>query len=269
MSSNLIIRSATIAVLVLCGFQAFAAEPVPRGKLDWARKPTGDDVARYYPQKGKNTHTSGRGIIDCDVTAAGLLDKCRVVDEWPADYGFGEAALKLGRIFRLNPKTVDVNDPNLNRIIMPIMFTLPGTSQPPQGYQAGQNAVALTIGVKPGTRSAQSCPSADKPNQLCVVRPFQWKEQPWLAATLPALEGIDMDSGTTLLQCRVSAQSRLTDCIAEGNPTPAAHKAMLAVADLLVAPEKSADGTPVGEGPVAIPFDWSKITPLARTLKRP
>jgi hypothetical protein len=44
---------------------------------------------------------------------------------------------------------------------------------------------------------------------------------------------------------------------------------MLAVADMMVAPNKALDGAPVGDGPVVIPFEWSKITPLARSLKRP
>jgi TonB family protein len=269
MSFKLTKLAATAAVLALVGSQAFATEPVSPGKLDWLRKPTGEDMGHYYPEKARKTETSGRVIMDCDVTAGGLLSGCRVVDEWPADYGFGDAGLQLSRIFRLDPKTVDLNDPNRNRIVMPIIFTAPGKPPPPNGYLAGQNAVALTIGVKPGTRYARACATAQNPDQLCVVRNLAWKEQPWLAATLPALEGVDMDTGMTTLQCRVSAQSRLINCIAEGKPTPAAEKAMLAVADMLVAPERALDGAPIGEGPVIVPFDWSKITPLARSLKRP
>jgi TonB family protein len=258
-----------VAVLVLNGSQALAAEPTSPHRLDWTRKPTGEDVARFYPERGKNTQTSGRAIVDCDVTADGLLDNCRVVEESPANYGFGDATLKLSRIFRLNPKTVNVNDPNLNRVIMPIVFAFPGKPSPPDGYLAGQNAVAVSVGVESGAKYAVGCPTTSKPAQLCVVHALKWKEQPWLANTLPALEGVDMESGTTMLQCGVTAQSRLTGCTANGNPTPAAQKAMLAIADMLVAPEKTVDGASVGEGPVIVPFDWSKITPLARTLKRP
>jgi hypothetical protein len=269
MSSRMIICWSATAVFTLCGFQASAAEPSSPGKLDWLRRPNGSEMARYYPEKGTRTETPGRGIIDCDVTAGGLLANCRVVEEWPIGYGFGDAALKLSHSFRIDPKTVDVNDPNLNRVVIPIVYSFPGKPSPPQGHLAGQNAVALSMGVKAGTRNAQSCPTKEIPDQLCVAHAMEWKEQPWLATTLPALEGVDMDSGTTLLQCRVSLQSRLTNCIAGGSPTPAAQKAMLAIAEMLTAPQKAMDGTTIGEGPVLVPFDWSKITPLARTLKRP
>jgi hypothetical protein len=226
-------------------------------------------MSRFYPGRGQDASSPGRAIIDCDVTAKGLLDHCRVVEEWPAHHGFGDAALGLSRIFWMDPKTFDANDPDQNRVIVPIVYSFPGKPAPPKGYLAGQNAVALSVGVKPGTPYARGCPAQDKPDQLCVVHALEWEDSPRLLDTLPVLEGMDMESGTTALQCRVSAQSRLTDCIADGNPTPAAKKAMIAVANMLIAPKKTVDGAPVGEGPVIVPFDWSKITPLARTLKRP
>jgi hypothetical protein len=226
-------------------------------------------MSRFYPGRGVDASTPGRAIIDCDVTAKGLLDHCRVVEEWPAHHGFGDAALNLSRIFWMDPKTFDASDPGQNRVVVPIVYSFPGKPKAPTGYLAGQNAVALSVGVKPGTQYARECPTQEKPDQLCVVHAVEWEEAPRLLDTLPLLEGMDMETGTTVLQCRVSAKSRLTDCTAEGDPTPTAQKAMLAVVDMLVAPKKTADGALVGEGPVIVPFDWSKITPLARTLKRP
>ncbi len=268
MSAKLALCSAVLATLLLGGSQV-AAQSLSKKGPHWTHKPTGEDMAHFYPGRGQDAATPGRAIIDCDVTPKGLLDHCRVVEEWPVHHGFGDAALNLSRIFWMDPKTLDTSDPSQNRVVMPIVYNFPGKPKPPNGYLAGQNAVALSVDVKPGTKYARECPTQDKPDQLCVVHALEWEESPRLLDTLPALEGIDMETGTTVLQCRVSTQSRLTDCVAEGNPTPAAQKAMLTVVDMLIAPEKAMDGAPVGEGPVVVPFDWSKITPLARTLKRP
>lgn len=258
------------AVAALASGQAHA-DPQANWPIgpDWLHKPTAQDMANYYPEKGQRDAVSGRGIIDCDVTAKGLLDHCRVVDEFPTGYAFGEAALKLGRIFRIDPKTVDVADPARNRVIIPIIFNALNKPPPPSGFLAGSNAMVLTLGVPPKTRNAVPCATAEKPDQFCTLHALEWVESPWLARTLPALEGVDMTSGVSLLQCQVSAERRLTQCVASGDPTPAGQKAMLAVADMMVAPEKALDGAPVGDGPVVIPFEWSKITPLARALTRP
>jgi hypothetical protein len=156
------------------------------------------------------------------VTAKGLLDHCRVVDDFPAGYAFGEAALKLGRIFRLDPKTVDVADPARNRVIIPIIFNALGKPPLPSGFLAGSNALALTLGVPPTTKNAVPCATTEKPDQLCTLHALEWEESPWLAETLPALDGVDMTSGVSLLQCQVSPERRLTHCVATGNPTPAA-----------------------------------------------
>jgi len=268
MARSIIFIVAAVAALASGQAHADPRANWPMGS-DWLHKPTGRDMAKYYPENAARDSVVGRGIIDCDVTAKGLLDHCRVVDEFPTGYAFGEAALKLGRIFRVDPKTVDVTDPTRNRAIVPIIFADQNRRPPSSSFLAGSNAMVLTLGVAPKTRNAVPCPTAEKPDQFCALHALEWKQQPWLALTLPALDGVDMTAGVSLLQCRVSAERRLTQCVASGDPTPAAQKAMLAVADMMVAPEKALDGAPVGDGPVVIPFEWSKITPLARALKRP
>lgn len=268
MARSTIFIVAAVAALVSGHAHADPKPNWPKGP-DWLHKPTGQDMAKYYPEKAQRDAQPGRAIIDCDVTAKGFLDNCRVVDEFPASYAFGAAALKLGGIFRIDPKTVDVNDPARSRVIVPIIFNAIGKPPPPSGFLAGSNALALTLGVPPTTKNAVSCATAEKPDQFCTLHALEWEESPWLAPTLPVLDGVDMTSGISILQCQVSAERRLTQCVAIGDPTPAGRKAMLALADMMVAPVKALDGAPVRGGLVVIPFDWSKITPLARALKRP
>jgi protein TonB len=38
---------------------------------------------------------SGKATVECYVISGGLLDKCSVLDESPAGYGFGAAAIQL------------------------------------------------------------------------------------------------------------------------------------------------------------------------------
>ena len=40
----------------------------------------------------------------CRVSAQGVVADCRILSETPDAYGFGEAALKLTRYFRMTPR---------------------------------------------------------------------------------------------------------------------------------------------------------------------
>ncbi|UAL10596.1 energy transducer TonB [Caulobacter segnis] len=261
-----------VAKKVLVGLMLALAVSGPawaQAKSDWAQTPTGADFVRYYPKVAADQGVAGRAILDCDVTAAGSLERCRVVEETPLGYGFGEAALKLTGLFRMNAKSVDPSDPARRRNIVPIIFGFAGSPLPAQGYLVGQGAWMMKAGVKKGARGARPCPEEGKPEQLCTDHAIVWAKQPSLQDTLPALDGVDMDAGTSVLLCEPAADGTLTGCLTTPEATPAARKAMLALASLFVAPRRAQDGDAIAGGQVAIPFDWSKITPLARKLKRP
>lgn len=240
-----------------------------QGKSNWAQTPTGADFQRFYPKTAADREIPGRAILDCDVNAADGLEHCRVVEETPEDYGFGEAALHLSGLFRMKPGSPDLSDPARRRAIVPVTFGMAGKPLPEQGYQAGQNAWMMKIGVKRGARGARSCPEDGKPDQLCTDHAIAWARQPSLMDTLPSLDGVDMDAGRSVLLCEVAADGALRACSTTPEATPAARKAMLALAPLFVAPQKAVDGDDVAGGMIAIPFDWSMITPTARKLKRP
>lgn len=77
----------------------------PFAEFNWARIPTGQDIARFYPPAAERAKVSGSTVISCGITAEGLLIACQVVEETPAGYGFGEAALKMSTIFKLRSTT--------------------------------------------------------------------------------------------------------------------------------------------------------------------
>ncbi|MEO7643279.1 MAG: energy transducer TonB [Ramlibacter sp.] len=77
-------------------------EPInPRPTFDvlvsptWVRRPTTDDLARYYPSVALRTSTEGEVLLQCQVQPDGQLSPCSITNERPEKYDFGDAALKL------------------------------------------------------------------------------------------------------------------------------------------------------------------------------
>jgi TonB family protein len=66
----------------------------------WVRQPR--DLARYYPERALRREVEGRVVLDCGVSIRGALD-CAVVSETPANWGFGEAALRISRDYQMVP----------------------------------------------------------------------------------------------------------------------------------------------------------------------
>ena len=88
------------------------AETKPSGppvivRPNWISRPTGDQVARVYPPRALEREQGGRAVLQCSVTVSGQVAACQVVGETPAGLGFGAAALKLARYFRMSPQTED------------------------------------------------------------------------------------------------------------------------------------------------------------------
>lgn len=91
---------------------------------DWSSRPSGDDVARFYPDRAQRLEMSGSVTLNCLVTAKGTVSGCTVLSETPADFGFGEAALKLSRLFRMKPKMEDGQAVEGAVVRIPIAFRI-------------------------------------------------------------------------------------------------------------------------------------------------
>lgn len=68
---------------------------------DWLRAPSAEDVRRYHPDLAARQGIGGRAVLDCVVGPRGEMASCAVVSESPPGAGFGQAALKISKLYKV------------------------------------------------------------------------------------------------------------------------------------------------------------------------
>jgi len=92
---------------------------------DWTRRPSPDDIGRYYPDRAQRLEMKGRVVIVCRVTGEGFFELCGIETEEPTDMGFGDASLRLQRLFKMRPLNQYGEPVEGSTVRIPIVWTLP------------------------------------------------------------------------------------------------------------------------------------------------
>jgi TonB family protein len=87
-----------------------AAAPVnvldsPAGPPMFVGRPSPADYSAAYPRAAAAVGMGGRALLHCHVIRDGGLSQCQITREFPSGAGFGGAALKLSRSFRVDAES--------------------------------------------------------------------------------------------------------------------------------------------------------------------
>lgn len=116
---------------------------------DWIRRPSGEEVARYYPPGALGKNMARRAAISCGVLATGLLANCEVVEESPPGEGFGPAALRLAQFFKMRPMTKAGQPVGGGTVRIPIRFNVGNKMDPLSGMLLCYGATAAAVQENP------------------------------------------------------------------------------------------------------------------------
>ena len=100
----------------------------------WVRKPTGDDVTKFYPPLALRLGIEGHTSMQCTVKDDGTLELCHIISETPAGKGFGEAELRLASRFHMRPRTVAGQSVTGAKVVIPVRWSIalpPPPATPP------------------------------------------------------------------------------------------------------------------------------------------
>jgi hypothetical protein len=127
-----VLVSVILAVTLIMGVTqvspAAPADPAAPAitKPSWMQTPTADQLAFLYPKAAsRGGRPVGMGTMACDVDVKGQLENCSVYQEDPPGLGFGEAAVKAARYFRMARKDSAGRSVAGGRVIVPIVFHPP------------------------------------------------------------------------------------------------------------------------------------------------
>lgn len=132
---------AILAAVGLAAGQPAVIEP------SWIHQPTAAEMMAYYPPAAAKAKATGLVVLLCTVKTNGYAEGCAVESESPAEQHFGDAALKLSRLFQFHPKTIDGQAVDA-AIKVPINFKVPAGGASARAF--GGNIAGTLLGIAVG-----------------------------------------------------------------------------------------------------------------------
>ncbi len=125
--SGILARMRKFALIAITVFGAASLAAAPARAQDgnnaaWEHVPSGADFARVYPARAMAQHLSGHVLLNCLILRSQHL-RCTVAMEDPRGLGFGAAALRLTREFRIAARTRDGRSTAGGHLRVPLSFT--------------------------------------------------------------------------------------------------------------------------------------------------
>ncbi len=165
-----------LALIAAAALAGQPIEPETTNQPDWAEQPRASAVFMAFPPEARRLRVSGRATIRCTVQLDGRLNDCVVISEAPLGWGFGQAALKMSKAFRMKPRMDDGAPVSDASVTVPVGFVLqdgvvkvecgltPGgltrdcrsISEDPPGRGMGKAVVEYAEGRKPDRKASWS-----------------------------------------------------------------------------------------------------------------
>ena len=100
----------------------------------WLTKMNPEYAAKLFPAPAAAAGLkTGVGTVECTIKHDGGLEPCAVVSEQPPGLGFGDAALQIAAVMKMNPWTAQGDPVDGARIRLPVRLEL--QTAPPAGPQ--------------------------------------------------------------------------------------------------------------------------------------
>lgn len=152
--------------------------PPPITNPDWAVKPSGEDVARYYPERAQRLELEGRATVLCQVKVDGRLHACEVVEESPKDAGFGEATRLLAEHeFQMTPR-LERGVPVAGSVRIPLIYKLPTRTEAEKQAERREREFVAAIAGHKATFTALGWLSLLLPLALVVLLVLAGRRRP-------------------------------------------------------------------------------------------
>ncbi len=79
---------------------------------------------RFYPKGALRKGVTGRTTLQCRVATTGAMTGCDVLNESPTGFGFGDAALAMTPLFRVNQAQIPCPLDGCAIVRIPIVFAI-------------------------------------------------------------------------------------------------------------------------------------------------